>query len=126
MGPLVLAWLLFAAALAVIHLPLNLFNLLCVPLVVGYGIDDHVYLVHRHRQDPSGGPAQTLRTTGRAIVLTSLSTMAGFGALCAARFDGLRSLGSAGALAVGFCLIAAFAILPALLALLWPAKAPSA
>jgi predicted RND superfamily exporter protein len=122
MGPLALAWVLFGAALALFHLPLNLFNLLSVPLVIGYGIDDHVFLVHRHALDPSGGPGRTLATTGRAIVLTSLSTMAGFAGLAAARFPGLRLLGLSGALAVALCLCAAFAVLPALLALLWPRR----
>jgi predicted RND superfamily exporter protein len=117
--PLLLAWIGFAAALALFDLPLNLFNLLSVPLVIGYGIDDHVFLVHRHELDPSGGPGRTLQTTGRAIVLTSLSTMAGFAGLAVARFDGLRLLGLSGALAVAMCLAAAFAVLPALLALLW-------
>jgi predicted exporter len=122
MGPLALAWVLFAAALALLKLPLNLYNLLAVPLVIGYGIDDHVFLVHRHEADPSGGPGRTLSTTGRAVVLTSLSTMAGFAALAVARFDGLRLLGLSGALAVALCLLAAFAVLPALLMLLWPER----
>jgi predicted RND superfamily exporter protein len=120
--PLGVAWILFAATLGAAHLPLNLFNLLAVPLVVGYGIDDHVFLVHRHEEDPSAGPARALASTGRAIVVTSLSTMAGFAALAAARFDGLRLLGVTGALAVALCLLAAFAVLPALLVLLYPAR----
>src|SRR6185369_12539379 len=45
----------FGAALAVLDIPLNLFNLLAVPLVIGYGIDDHVFLVHRYEEDPSLG-----------------------------------------------------------------------
>jgi hypothetical protein len=123
MLPLALAWILFAAALGTLGLPLNLFNLLAVPLVIGYGIDDHIFLVHRHMADPSGGPARTLSTTGRAVVLTSLSTIAGFAGLGIARFDGLKLFGISGALAVAFCLLGAFAVLPALLALLWPAPA---
>jgi predicted exporter len=120
LGPLALAWLLFAAGLALLSIPLNLFNLLAVPLVIGYGIDDHVYLLHRHLADPQRSPARTLATTGRAIVLTSLSTIAGFLPLGAARFPGLRLLGISGALAVGLCLLSAFAVLPSLLALVWP------
>jgi predicted RND superfamily exporter protein len=120
MVPLGLAWVLFGAALGAFDLPLNLFNLLAVPLVIGYGIDDHVYLVHRHMRDPSGGPGRTLKTTGRAIVLTSLSTIAGFLPLGVARFPGLRLLGLSGALAVALCLCAAFLVLPAMLELFWP------
>jgi predicted exporter len=119
MLPLVYAWLLFPAALGALGLPINLYNLLAVPLVIGYGIDDHIFLVHRH-QDRALGLGRVLGTTGRAIVLTSVSTMAGFFALSVARFDGLRLLGLSGALAVLLCLVSAFAVLPALLALLFP------
>jgi predicted RND superfamily exporter protein len=122
MLPLTLAWVGFGAALALLGLPLNLFNLLSVPLVIGYGIDDHVFLVHRHLSDPTEGPAHTVATTGRAIVLTSLSTIAGFAGLAIARFEGLKLFGLSGALAVALCLVAAFAVLPALLALFWPPR----
>lgn len=86
--------------------------------MIGYGIDDHIFLVHRYEAEPGAGTGKVLATTGRAIVLTSLSTMAGFAGLAAARFDGLRLLGLSGALAVLLCLLAAFAVLPALLTLL--------
>ena len=117
--PLSFAWLFFAIALGALQIPLNLFNLLAVPLVIGYGIDDHVFLVHRFEEEPERGPERALASTGRAIVVTSLSTMAGFAGLIAARFDGLRLLGISGTLAVGLCLIAAMAVLPALLSILW-------
>lgn len=120
MLPLALAWIGFGAALALLGLPLNLFNLLSVPLVIGYGIDDHVFLVHRHMAHPDEGPAHTVATTGRGVVLTSLSTIAGFAGLAIARFEGLKLFGLSGALAVAFCLLGAFAVLPALLALFWP------
>jgi len=122
MLPLLLAWVGFGAALAALGLPLNLFNLLSVPLVIGYGIDDHVFLVHRHLADPSEGPAHTVATTGRGVVLTSLSTIAGFAGLAIARFEGLRLFGLSGALAVAFCMLGAFAVLPALLALFFPPR----
>jgi hypothetical protein len=120
--PLLLAWVLFAAAMTLFGFPLNLYNLLAIPLCIGYGIDDHVFLVHRHLATPPGerDPGQVLSATGRAIVLTSLSTMAGFAGLGVARFSGLRLLGLSGALAVLLCLFVAFAVLPALLALIYP------
>jgi predicted RND superfamily exporter protein len=120
--PLSLAWVLFAAVMGLLGLRLNLYNLLSIPLCIGYGIDDHVFLVHRYQAMPPHlrDPARVLATTGRAIVLTTLSTMVGFAGLLVAHFEGLRLLGMSGALAVLLCLLAAFAVLPALLALLWP------
>jgi predicted RND superfamily exporter protein len=120
--PLSVAWVMFAASLAVLRVPLNLYNLLAIPLCIGYGIDDHIFLVHRHEATPPAlrDPAVVLRTTGRAIVLTTLATVAGFAGLIPAHFVGLRMLGLSGALAVLLCLCAAFLVLPALLALFWP------
>ncbi len=59
--PLLLGWLLFAAIMAV-FIPINLFDLLALPLVIGYGIDDQVFLLHRYQQTGDGGT--TLATTG--------------------------------------------------------------
>ena len=67
---------------------------------------------------------RALASTGRAIVVTSLSTIAGFAGLAVARFGGLRLLGITGSLAVALCLLAAFAVLPALLALLYRGRFP--
>lgn len=118
--PLSLAWVLFGAALVWLGIPLHLYNLLSVPLVIGYGIDDHIFLVHRFQTGRDIGVA--LATAGRAIVLTTLSTVAGFLALLIAHFPGLRQFGLSGALAVVLCLVAALLVLPALLTLLWPAQ----
>jgi predicted RND superfamily exporter protein len=120
--PLALAWVLFGAALSLFHIPLNLYNLLAVPLVIGYGIDDHVFLLNRFAEDDHRDIGQVLASTGRAVVVTSLATMAGFAPIAIARFPAFRLLGVSGALAVGLCLVAAFAVLPALLAVLWPPR----
>lgn len=126
MLPLTVAWVLFAAALSVLRIPLNLYNLLAIPLCIGYGIDDHIFLVHRHEATPPSerSPAVVLHTTGRAIVLTTLATVAGFAGLLPAHFVGLRMLGLSGSLAVLLCLGAAFLTLPALLTLLFPQEGP--
>ena len=122
--PLLLAWVLFGAALALFHIPLNLYNVLAVPLVIGYGIDDHVFLLHRYEEGGRRDVGQALASTGRAVIVTSLATMAGFLPIAFARFPALRLLGVSGALAVALCLVAAFAVLPALLVVLFRADAP--
>ena len=47
--PLSLAWTLFGASLVLFGISIHLYNLLAVPLVIGYGIDDHIFLVHRYQ-----------------------------------------------------------------------------
>lgn len=116
--PLAVSWVLFFSTLVYLGIPIHLYNLLSVPLIIGYGIDDHVFLVQRFlvNQDLR----ISLLSTGRAIVLTSMTTVAGFLALLIAHFPGLRQFGLCGAIAVFFCLFAALFILPALLRQLWP------
>jgi predicted exporter len=109
LGPLGVAWIGFAALAP----PFSVWNILALPLVVGYGIDDHVFIVGRALEGQCPGGA--LRHAGRAVVLTSLATLASFASLALASFAGIRALGGAGALAVGLCLFSALVVLPALL-----------
>lgn len=94
--PLLLAWVLFGAALGALGMPLNLYNLLAVPLCIGYGIDDHIFLVHRHEATPAAerDPALVLRTTGRAIVPLPATLLERWRALWGFCLRTLRDLGS--------------------------------
>ncbi|HEY3359068.1 MAG TPA: MMPL family transporter [Polyangia bacterium] len=118
------AWVVFGGALALCRVPLNLFDLLAVPFVLGYGIDDHVFLVHRSLAAPTAPTRGALVSTGRAIALSSLATAAGFGGLLLARLEGLQQLGAAGTIAVLACLWAALGVAPALVTLLLARTAP--
>jgi predicted RND superfamily exporter protein len=59
-----------------------------------------------------------LRHTGRAILISSLTTMIGFGSLALASHRGLASLGLLLLLGVGSCLVASLVVLPNLLVVL--------
>jgi predicted exporter len=104
LAPLAVAW----AAFLSLAPPLSVFTLIAVPLVIGYGIDDHVFLVGRALE------GQALSAPRRAVVLTTLATLAGFLSLLLASFSGIRALGAAGALAVVLCFAAAMIVLPAM------------
>ena len=57
----------------------------------------------------------TIENTGRAVVITSLTTIIGFGSLAFASFRAIREMGILSILGGGFCLIATLTILPATL-----------
>jgi predicted RND superfamily exporter protein len=60
--------------------PLNAANLLLLlPLMVGIGIDNGVYLVHRFREAPDGpdGPRPLAPSAAKAITLASLTNVVG-------------------------------------------------
>jgi hypothetical protein len=80
--------------MALTGLELNLANLIILPLMIGIGIDIGVHLVHRARAEGSSGAALVAGPTGRAVVLSSFTTMVGFGALMIADHRGLASIGA--------------------------------
>jgi predicted RND superfamily exporter protein len=108
-----LVWALGAARL--LGFSFNFANLVAVPLVVGVGIDNGVHVIHRVRLEGAKGMDVVLRHTGRAILISSLTTMIGFGSLCLASHRGLASLGLFLLLGVGSCLVSSTIFLPNLL-----------
>jgi predicted RND superfamily exporter protein len=96
-------------------IPLNAANMIVLPLIFGIGIDDGVHLMHdflhqkgRYRLDNS---------TFVAVLLTSVTTMVGFGVLILAQHQGLRSLGQVLTLGVFCCLVSSTTLLPAVFVL---------
>jgi hypothetical protein len=111
-----LVWTL--GAMRLVGMSFNFANLVAVPLIVGVGIDNGVHVIHRVRLEGGRGMGVVLRHTGRAILISSLTTMIGFGCLSLASHRGLESLGLLLLLGVGSCLVASILVLPNLLVVL--------
>ena len=105
------AYMLGASAL--LGLDLNPANAVAIPLILGIGIDDGIHIVHRYREKKDVG--QTVKLTGRAVIMTSLTTMVGFGSLSTSHFPALASLGQLALLGIGSCLLTSLLLLPSLL-----------
>lgn len=100
----------------------NMANLLFIPLVIGMGIDNGIHIVHRFlaEREKAENPAPLLYSTGKAVTLSTLATIVGFGSLMVSQHHGIHSLGLLVALGVGSVLIASLTTLPSLLALFGP------
>jgi len=90
-------------------------NLIALPLVMGIGIDDGVHVIHDFRR--SGRRYYMSANTWRALVLTTLTSVIGFGSLALASHRGLAGLGSVVVIGITSCLFASVVVLPALLSL---------
>ena len=66
-----------------------------LPMIIGIGIDDGVHFTNTFRWSDSQGLQKGLFQTSRAVVLTSLTTMVGFGSIALSHYPGLKSMGSA-------------------------------
>lgn len=101
------------------NIPFNAANMIALPLIIGIGIDDGVHIMHdfAHR----GARAFRLSaSTTLAVILTSLTTMVGFGSMAIADHRGLYSLGIVLMTGVGLCLWHSWFTLPAFLSFLGP------
>jgi hypothetical protein len=112
------------ACMALLNLQLNMANLLILPLFLGISVDDGIHLVHRMLEDPYAATAPLARSTGKAVVLTSLTSMVGFGSLMVAHHSGVFSLGLLTTISVGCSLVATLVVLPVILHLLPPGRRP--
>ena len=88
-------------------------SLAIAPLVIGIGVDDGVHLLASWNR--SGGDLrEVFAETGVALLVTTLTTVAAFGAFVTAETRGLVLFGWQAALALVFCLVATLFVLPPL------------
>lgn len=111
-----MAWM--WGGISLLGMSYNFANIIGFPLVIGIGVASGVHILHRYRQDGEREVSPVVRHTGLAILLSALTTMAGFGSLALARHQGAASLGLVLLMGVFSCLITATLFLPALLAVL--------
>jgi len=108
-----LAWV--TGFMYVFDIKLNLYNMVAFPTIIGMGIDNGVHIFHRYRETGKGSLRLVLRTTGMALLATSLTTMVGFSGLVPAIHPALTSIGVLSLIGLGSCFIASVTLLPALL-----------
>ena len=93
--------------------PLDLFSLCVLPVMVGIGIDDGLHVLHLARRQGSD-LAHAAREAGRGVVLTNLTTSAGFAALAVSHVPALRNGGWIVCVGNLLCLAATLVVLPSL------------
>lgn len=91
-------------------------NIMTLPLVIGIGVTNGIHILNRFAEEPS--PSILAKSTGKAVLISALTTMAGFGSLLIAKHQGIASLGYVMTVGVAACMIAGLTILPAVLILL--------
>ena len=101
--------------MGLLDVPFNPANIMTLPLVIGIGVTNGIHILNRFAEERN--PSILARSTGKAIIVSALTTIAGFGALIPAKHQGIQSLGIVMSLGVAMCMIVAVTFLPALLML---------
>jgi hopanoid biosynthesis associated RND transporter like protein HpnN len=108
-------------------IPFNPANIMTLPLVIGIGVTNGIHILNRFAEEQN--PSILAKSTGKAVLVSALTTIAGFGSLIPAKHQGIASLGSVMSVGVATCMIAGLTFLPAILTLLirkgWTIKKPS-
>jgi predicted exporter len=118
LGSLCVGVLWMIGAVAAARVRINFLNFIALPITFGIAADYSANLYLRCRQEGAGGVERSVRATGGAVALCSLTTMIGYGALLFADTAGLRSFGAAAILGELGCVTTALVLLPAALCLL--------
>jgi hopanoid biosynthesis associated RND transporter like protein HpnN len=108
-------------------IPFNPANIMTLPLVIGIGVTNGIHILNRFAEEQN--PGILAKSTGKAVLVSALTAIAGFGSLIPAKHQGIASLGAVMSVGIATCMLAALTFLPAVLTLLirkgWTIKKPS-
>jgi predicted RND superfamily exporter protein len=99
--------------MGVFDIPFNPANIMTLPLIIGIGVTNGIHILNRFAEE--NHPSILATSTGKAVLVSGLTTIAGFGSLIAAEHQGIRSLGYVMSVGVAACLLVGLTFLPALL-----------
>jgi len=88
-------------------------NIIMLPLIIGIGVTNGIHILNRYAEERH--PSILAKSTGKAVLVSGMTTVAGFGSLMLAQHRGIQSLGFVMATGVASCMIVGLTFLPALL-----------
>jgi predicted RND superfamily exporter protein len=118
MIPLVTGFVWMVGLMKLTGMQLTIVNVMGLPMIIGIGIDYGVHIVHRWRIEGSNKVNKIFASTGKAILLSAITTMLAFGSLIFSIWRGFGSLGAAMFIGVGACFFSTFIILSGIMGLL--------
>ena len=116
---LVISW--SSLVLYIANIPLNPLTAILGVIVIGIGTEFMVLIISRYEDEKKKGsePTEAMITAiskiGRAVVITALTTLGGFGVLMTSDFVLIRDFGIATVSGVFLCLISSMIVMPPLL-----------
>ncbi len=94
----------------------DMMNIAMIPLIIGIGIDNGIHFTTalRHHPRTPSGVIRAMTETGHPILMTSLTTIIGFGSLLLNHYRGIQGVGLTAVIGVGACLLVCMVALPLL------------
>jgi predicted RND superfamily exporter protein len=119
------------AYMALRDIPLHAATMIVFSIAVGLAVADTIHLLARDREEIAAGSErlaaihESLRSSGRAALLSAATLWIGYATLALASFVPIRLFGELSLVALGSAIVCEILILPALLATFGPVAAPA-
>ncbi|MEZ4459301.1 MAG: MMPL family transporter [bacterium] len=94
---------------------LDFFNVIIIPVLVGIGVDDGLHFYHHYLHEGRGSVANVFRKVGSAILMTSVTSIIGFGGLAVTNHRGLQSIGYVAITGIICALLSTLLLMPSLI-----------
>lgn len=91
-------------------------NIMTLPLVIGIGVTNGIHVLNRFAEERETSIFG--RSTGKALLVSGLTAVAGFGSLMLGKHQGIVSLGFVMSIGITTCMVAGVTFLPAVMTLL--------
>jgi len=114
MTPLILAGLFTMASTVLTQTPINFANVIALPLLLGFGVDNGIHMVEKLRQSLSEEQNIYQSSTARAMFYGALTTSSSFGGLAFSPHQGIASMGLVITVGIFWIVTCTFVILPSL------------
>lgn len=117
MFPVIAGALAMLGGMALCGMGFNFMNAMVLVTIVGMGSDYGLHIRHRVIADDSRDSEVRFVQAGRAVLLSALTTIAGFGSLALADYPALASIGWATNFGIGFTALFSLVVVPAVMIL---------
>ncbi len=117
--PLAYALILTFGFLGVVLPEMTILSIAVVALLIGLGVDYSIHILNRFSEERMLGDKieivdRTLRMTGKAVLLSTVTTLIGFGSLMVSSMPPITYFGFSCAVGIVFCFITAILMVPCL------------
>ncbi len=110
--PLLAGLVLTIGIMGLVHMGFNYINVAAIAMIFGISVDYGVYFMQNFLESGSRVDSTLVRHAIKNIIVCSLTTMAGFGSLVLAGFQGISSLGMVLIIGIASSLVLSLMLLP--------------
>jgi len=115
MLPMIASFVILLGIMGTFNIKFTMMSVIALPMIIGIGVDDGIHLIHRYKIERQLLP--TIRSTGRAITMTTLTTIAAFGTLMISEYRGFIGYGLLLSLGIGLAYLMTVCFLVSLISI---------